>query len=113
MPDLRVKFLREHQTRAEHGLWQQPRAKRIDGRRFRRQYRIGCYIVDFACLSARLIVEVDGPSHELTVGEDEDRTRWLASQGFRVIRFSNEQVMRDLDSVVRTIQAVIAGEITQ
>jgi very-short-patch-repair endonuclease len=90
LPDPQVKLLRENETVAEKRLWQQLRKKRIDNRRFRRQYRLGRYIVDFVCLSARLIVEADGPSHEFTVAEDEARTRWLVSQGFRVIRFSNE-----------------------
>ena len=88
-------------------MWRQLRGKRIGNRRFRRQYRLGRYIVDFVCLSARLIIEVDGPSHELTVGQDQVRTRWLTGQGFRVIRFSNEDVLFDLDSVVRTIEAEI------
>ncbi len=107
MSDPQVKFLRSHQTLAESRLWRQLRGKRIANRRFRRQYRLGRYIVDFVCLSARLIIEVDGPSHELTVGEDQVRTRWLRGQGFRLIRCSNEDVLFDLDSVVRTIEAEI------
>ena len=107
LSDPQVKFLRSHQTLAESRLWRQLRGNRIANRRFRRQYRLGRYIVDFVCLSARLIIEVDGPSHEFTVGEDQVRTRWLIGQGFRLIRFSNEEVLFDLDSVVRTIEAEI------
>jgi very-short-patch-repair endonuclease len=60
------------------------------------------------CFSLRLIIEIDGPSHELTAGEDAIRTRRLEAQGYRIIRFSNEQVMREIDSVVETIRAVVA-----
>jgi very-short-patch-repair endonuclease len=66
------------------------------------------YVVDFVCFSLRLIIEVDGPSHELTPGQDAIRTLRLEKQGYRVVRFSNEQVMRELDSVVETITAVVA-----
>jgi very-short-patch-repair endonuclease len=110
MLDPHVKFLRTHETLAERRLWQQLRRKRIGNLRFRHQYRIGRYIVDFVCLQARLIVEVDGPSHELTGGRDEVRTRWLIAQGFRVIRFSNEDVLFNLEGVVRTIQAEVMGQ---
>jgi very-short-patch-repair endonuclease len=105
MPDPHVKFLRTHETLAEKRLWQQLRRKRIGNLRFRRQYRIGRYIVDFVSLQARLIVEVDGPSHEFTAGEDEVRTRWLIAQEFRVLRFTNEDVLFSMDDVVRTIEA--------
>jgi very-short-patch-repair endonuclease len=106
MSDDHAKFLRHHQTRAEHRLWLQLRSKRAANRRFRRQVRLDRYIVDFVCFSLRLIIEVDGPSHEATPGQDAVRTRRLEEH--RVIRFSNEQVMRELDSVVETIGAVIA-----
>jgi very-short-patch-repair endonuclease len=108
MPDEYVKFLRHHRTRAEHRLWFQLRSKRIAGCRFRRQVPLDHYIVDFVCFSLRLIIEVDGPSHEVTGGQDAIRTRRLEAQGYRIIRFSNEQVMRELDSVVETIRAVVA-----
>ena len=113
MPDDRVKFLRHHQTRAERRLWLQLRKKRIANHRFRRQVPLDRYIVDFVCLSLRLIIEVDGPSHDLTVGEDAIRTRRLEAQGYRIIRFSNEQVMRELDSVVETIRAVVTEMTTK
>ena len=108
MSDDHARFLRHHQTRAEHRLWLQLRSKRAANRRFRRQVRLDRCIVDFVCFSLRLIIEVDGPSHEATPGQDAVRTRRLEAQGYRVIRFSNEQVMRELDSVVETIGAVIA-----
>jgi very-short-patch-repair endonuclease len=105
--DDHVRFLRHHQTRAERRLWLQLRNKRIANHRFRRQVSLDRYGVDFVCFSLRLIIEVDGPSHELTAGQDAVRTRRLGAQGYRIIRFSNEQVMRELDSVVETIRAVV------
>src|SRR5262245_42008234 len=111
MPDPFVKHLRHHQTPAESRLWFQLRRKRIAGHAFRRQHRLARYIVDFVCLCARLVIEVDGPSHDLTVAQDELRTHRLESQGYRVLRFSNAQILTDLDSVVRTIEAILLGDI--
>jgi len=108
MTDAQVRSLRQNQTLAEHRLWMQLRRKRVGDRRFRRQFRIDRYIVDFVCLSARLIVEVDGRTHEVTEGQDALRTRRLEAQGYRVVRFSNQQVMCELDSVVRTIEAAMS-----
>jgi len=111
MPDLHVKYLRRNQTPAEARLWFQLRRKRIAGRAFRRQHRLDRYIVDFVCLSARLVIEVDGPSHDVTAGDDALRTRRLQSQGYRVLRFPNAQILTDLDSVVRTIEAVLLDQL--
>ncbi len=104
MSDPQVAFLRRNQTAAEQLLWHQPRRKRVGNRRIRRQYRLGPYIVDFVCLSARLIIEVDGPSHDLTFAADERRTLWQENQGFRVIRFSNNDVRSSPSGVVQTIE---------
>ncbi|MFZ1988395.1 MAG: endonuclease domain-containing protein [Alphaproteobacteria bacterium] len=84
------------------------RKKRIGDLRFRRQFKLGSYIVDFVCLAARLIIEIDGPSHHQTVDYDEARTKWLNSQGFHVMRFSNADVMSNLEGVVRTVELVLA-----
>ena len=56
------------------------------------------------------MIEVDGPSHEMTVVADAGRTRWLENQGFRIVRFTNDQVMRELAGVVQTIEAMLARE---
>jgi very-short-patch-repair endonuclease len=109
MADRRVQFLRRNLTEAERLLWHQLRDKRVGGVRFRRQYRLGAYVVDFVCLPARLVIEVDGPSHEFTTGADERRTLWLESQGFRFIRLSNEQVMSNLTGSVQTIEVALAN----
>jgi very-short-patch-repair endonuclease len=108
MADPYVKFLRRNQTTAETLLWHQLRCKRVNDRRFRRQYRLGPYIVDFVCLAARLVIEVDGDSHDLSYENDERRTRWLEGEGFRVIRFWNHDIASDLDGVVRTIEVELS-----
>ena len=96
--------LRQKATDAESALWQQVRASRLGGHKFRRQAAIGRYIVDFVCFETRLIVEVDGGQHAERQRQDAQRTAWLASQGFRVLRFWNTEVLGDVEAV----KAVIA-----
>jgi very-short-patch-repair endonuclease len=90
-------------------LWSRLRAHRMDGRKFRRQHPLGNYIVDFVCLEARLIIEVDGDTHGNDVREalDAQRTAYLEKLGFRVIRFWNDYVMTELDNVTETIWEVL------
>jgi len=90
---------------AEKRLWSRLRAHRMDGRKFRRQHPIGRYIVDFVCLDACLIIEVDGDSHGNDSREslDAQRTAFLEKVGFRVLRFWNHQVLTDVDNVTETI----------
>ncbi|WP_225770596.1 endonuclease domain-containing protein [Inquilinus sp. Marseille-Q2685] len=109
MADSFVRSLRQNPTEAERLLWRQLRGKKIGDLRFRRQFRLGLYVVDFVSLPARLVIEVDGASHELTAEADERRTRWLEGQGFRVIRFTNDQIVDRLPDVVDTIAGVLAG----
>ena len=82
-------LLRREQTALEARLWHEVRAKRLDGWKFRRQVPIGPYVVDFVCLEARLIVEVDGPLHRRAENRRHDASRDAALQerGFRVLRF--------------------------
>ena len=91
--------LRQNATDAERALWQQLRAARLDGHKFRRQAPIGRYIVDFVCFEARLVVEVDGGQHADRQRQDAQRTAWLASQGFRVLRFWNTEVLGHMEAV--------------
>ena len=76
--------------------------RQFKGFKFRRQQPLGRYIVDFVCLSKKLIVEVDGGQH-VAGSEDSKRTAWLVSQGFRVLRFWNNQVLGDIESVTKVI----------
>ncbi|SEK35185.1 Very-short-patch-repair endonuclease [Bosea lupini] len=104
--------LRRSQTEPEKRLWMLLR-KRLpqEGRHFRRQAALGSYVVDFVCFSARLIIEVDGDQHgsDTAVRYDAKRSAWLETQGFRVLRFTNRQVMIDADMVVDTIFAALTN----
>jgi very-short-patch-repair endonuclease len=94
-------------TDAETLLWKELR-RRILGAKFRRQVPIGSYIVDFACLQRRLVIEVDGGQH-LESAADTERDRWLRTQGFRVLRFWNNEVCQNLQGVLETIAAHLGG----
>jgi very-short-patch-repair endonuclease len=89
-------------TDAERALWFHLRAKRFRGWKFRRQQPIGRYIVDFVCFEARLIVELDGGQHSERA--DGQRTAWLASQGFCVLRFWNDAVLKEPEAVLESIR---------
>lgn len=94
-------------TNAEFRLWNRLRSGGIDGLRFRRQVPIGPFIADFVCLERRLIVEVDGDQHFHHKGmvADLGRTAWLESSGFRVMRFHNLDVVREIEGVCEAILA--------
>ena len=99
----RSRDLRKNFTDAEQKLWQKLRNKQIDGNKFRRQFVLGNYIVDFICLDKRLIVEVDGGQHMDNVDYDSQRDEWLKNQNFKVLRFWNNQVLNEIDSVLEVI----------
>jgi very-short-patch-repair endonuclease len=94
--------MRGESTDAEHRLWQLLRAKRFAGFKFKRQLPIDHYIVDFACLSGRLIVEADGGQHAENP-RDERRDAYLTSQGFRILRFWNNEIFTNEDGVLTRI----------
>jgi very-short-patch-repair endonuclease len=104
----RARRLRTEMTDAELRLWMRLRCEQIDGYRFRRQVPIGRYFVDLVCLRARLVIEIDGGQHAQVVGRDDRRTAWLASRGFRVLRFWNNDVLEQTDGVVESIRAALA-----
>ena len=99
----RARNLRKHSTDAERALWRLLRSHRLQGFKFRRQAPIGGYIVDFVCFEAMLVLEVDGGHHQEQSNSDDERTRWLESGGFRVLRFWNNQVLKEPDAVLETI----------
>ena len=98
-------------TPAEILLWRHIKANRIDGLGFRRQAAIGPYVADFVCHGARLIIELDGESHEFfsQVSHDKRREAWFASQGYIVLRYLNADVFSNLAGVVEAIRAAAAG----
>jgi len=105
----RARQLRRPLTPAEQVLWQHLRNRNFGGK-FRRQRPIGPFIVDFCCDEARLVVELDGESHNHAVQRERDdlRTEWLEDRGNRVLRFWNQDVVRDTDSVIAAIVEAIA-----
>jgi leucyl-tRNA synthetase len=103
----RAKEMRANPTQAEAVLWEQLRNKNLEAK-FRQQHLIGDYIVDFVCLDKKLIVEVDGKIHENQLDEDAKRTEILENDDYKVIRFSNEEVLGNIDSVLKTIQEALS-----
>ncbi len=101
----RARQLRADWTRAEARLWLKLRNRKLDGYKFRRQVPIDRYFADFACLEARLIVELDGGQHAASGAYDAARTEVLEQAGFRVLRIWNRSVMTEIDNVARTIAA--------
>ncbi len=96
-----ARTLRQNMTDAERLLWRHLRAHRLAGAKFRRQQPLGPYIVDFVHLGARLVVEADGGQH---AGEaDAVRDAWLRGQGFRVLRFWNNDILRQPQAVLAAI----------
>ena len=95
--------LRSRPTDAERALWHRLNRRQLEGHKFRRQVVIGPYIVDFACLPRQLIVEVDGRQHMDPDGHETARTAWLESQGYRIVRFWSNDVLRNTDGVVQSI----------
>lgn len=102
----RAKQLRRTMTRAETLLWRYIKAGHLDGLAFRRQAPMGAYTVDFVCHAARIVVEVDGETHDFDsrLRRDAARDAWLASRGYTVMRFTNEDVLRSLEGVLLTIR---------
>ena len=98
-----ARHLRKNPTDAEQKLWSRLRRKQLHGYRFRRQRSIGPYIVDFVCLEVSLIIEVDGGQHAEQVAKDEARARFLEKEGYRVIRFWNNDVLANTDGVLEAI----------
>jgi len=90
-------------TDAERLLWSKLRRKQMHGHMFRHQTSIGNYIVDFACLTIKLVIEVDGGQHNINKARDERRTRWLESRGYRVMRFWNNEVLQNPQGVAEAI----------
>lgn len=103
----RAKDLRKSQTDTEKLLWRRLRNRQVGGAKFRRQYVIGNYIVDFVCLERNLVVEIDGGQHGEQASYDEKRTSYLKQQGFNVIRFWNNEVLIETDAVLEVIRKAL------
>ncbi|MFN3873776.1 MAG: methionine synthase [Ignavibacterium sp.] len=111
-----VKQNRANPTPAEEKMWKLLRDRQLENYKFRRQHIIGKYIADFVCIEEKLVIEIDGLIHQLPENKESDeiRTRWLNENGFRVIRFTNEQVLFDIENVrneiLKNLKALSFGE---
>ena len=105
MPNHLARANRQRMTDAEMRLWFHLRPMRTQGLAFRRQSALGKYIVDFECRRAKLVIEVDGDQHDSIDARayDAERSNWLESQGYQVLRFENYNVLRHTDVIVEQI----------
>jgi len=99
----RAKKLRREMTPAEKILWKELRTNKLNGLHFRRQQIVHGYFADFYCHQHELIVELDGAIHELQKEYDADREEYLVALGFRIVRFTNEEISRNLEGVLQKI----------
>ena len=99
-----AKILRKRLTDTERLLWRHLRAKQIGGLKFRRQDPIGKYIMDFVCHEKRIVIEVDGGQHSIDKDRDNERDGWLKEQGYKVLRFWNNEVLTNIDGVLEVIR---------
>jgi len=97
-----ARSLRRNQTDAERALWYHLRGNRLQGHKFRRQHPCGRYILDFVCLEARLVIELDGGQHQGS-SADCERDAWLQAQGFQILRFWNHEVLTQPDAVLERL----------
>src|ERR1700690_8395 len=103
----RARQLRKELTPAEQKLWANLRNNKLNGVNFRRQHAIGSYIVDFVAIKHKLVIELDGSQHLKQEERDTERTQYLESQGYKVIRFWNDKVMNDIEGVVHAIEIMM------
>jgi len=103
---VRAKRLREESTPAEEILWERLRDRQFLGLKFRRQVPIGPYVADFYCHERKLVLELDGGIHEEEPqrAHDENRDSNLAALGFKILRFTNTELLQDLDSILEKVQ---------
>jgi very-short-patch-repair endonuclease len=101
---INARNLRKRQTRAEHFLWRQLRARQLREVKFRRQVPVGYYIVDFVSFEKKIIIELDGGQHAETAARDAARDAWLQSRGYKVLRFWDNEVFQNLEGVLEIIR---------
>ena len=100
--------MRDHPTWAENVLWEELRLKRLDGFRFRQQHVIGKCIADFYCHQAKLVIEVDGSSHDNRKVQDFYRDQFMKGLGLTILRVTNEEVLNSMETVKEKIRALLA-----
>lgn len=107
MDRIKPRELRKNLTEAERALWRGLRLRQLAGQKFRRQQPIGKYIVDFVCFEKKLIIEVDGGHHADQLAYDAKRSAWLEKEGFRILRFWDNQVLKEVESVKEVIVSAL------
>jgi very-short-patch-repair endonuclease len=105
----RVKALRNASTDAERQLWSVLRSRQLGHAKFRRQHQVGAFILDFYCPAAKLVIELDGGQHypDEGISKDEGRTRFLEANGIRLLRFTDTEVLTQLDAESQAILAAL------
>jgi len=105
----RARTLRKNMTDVERLLWRHLRDRQLGGYKFRRQRPIGPFIVDFVCLEKKLVIEVDGGQHAKSLEADVERSDYLNERGYRVLRFWNDEVLQESNSVLSVILSSLLG----
>jgi very-short-patch-repair endonuclease len=105
----RARELRRDGSRAERKVWELLRARRIGDAKFRRQHSIGPYFADFACISRKRVIEIDGDHHAFQVEADARRTAALEGEGWRVVRFWANEVVQNPEGIWAEIEQVVGG----
>jgi len=106
----RARSLRNTSTKTETLLWSVLRGKQVSNLKFRRQHPIGPFFVDFACVSHKLVIEIDGGYHDYIAAADQRREQFLTSEGWTVVRFSDKEVENDLDAIAYRITELLGLE---
>ncbi len=106
-PTRRSRELRANMTDAERKLWTHLSARKVSGVRFNTQFPIGGFVCDFVSRGAKLVIEVDGGQHAEAEQADAERTRYIERQGYRVIRFWNNDVLANVEGVVAEVERVL------
>lgn len=102
-----ARTMRHEPTEAEEALWQALRNRKVDNAKFRRQYSIGPFVVDFYCVEVKLVVEVDGGIHDHQQATDQTRQSFLEAQGMTVLRFRNEEILNTIEHVLACIREAL------
>jgi very-short-patch-repair endonuclease len=109
MTKQRARILRQQMTDAERVLWRHLRNRGLGGWKFRRQYPVGPYIVDFICPEKNVVIEVDGGQHADNEELDNQRSVYLNKMGYRVFRFWNNEVLQETEAVLEAIFVILVG----
>ena len=108
MAHTQARGLRQNMTDAERRLWSVLRSRKLDGWKFRRQHPVGPYVLDFACLECKLLIEADGGQHADSVA-DLRRTAWLEKRGWTILRFWNNEILNNIEGVAEIISREMAA----